>query len=132
MAYISRLIFAMAACFAIALTACTSEIDDNQSEITAVGPDGKVSVEGAVLKNNAGYTNSYSGYLSGIGPLPNEKREYFVKWLAENVEMGFVCSAILEDGSLSILYLNKENKTSVLESDFLQRLQQFPQSSKAN
>lgn len=129
-----RIIFAIIASFLCGwiLTACRSEIDDNQSQITGVSLDGKVSVVGAILKNNTSHANSYSGYLCGIGPLPKVKRDYFVHWLSENVDLDYVCSAILDDGTLSILYHDKEKKISRIEIDFLARLKQLSQQVKGN
>lgn len=114
------------------MTSCHSEMDDNQSQITGVGPDGKVSVVGAILKNNTRNAISYSGYLSGIGPLSKQKRDYFLQWLSENVDVNYVCSAILDDGSLSILYCNQKKQTSRIEIDFLERSNQITQQFNGN
>lgn len=128
-----RLIIAAAALLigSCILTGCKSELDDNQSVISGVGPDGKITVEGAILKNNTRHADFYSGYLSNVGPMSKEARDEFLQWLSENVDVNYICAAILDDGSLSILYRNKENHISEMETDFRKRPKRDPQSSKS-
>ena len=114
------IIFILAVIFFAYLSQFKSSISDNPSSIESISKNGKIKVDRYIYKGNS-YHKMISRYLNKIGEINKKEYKVFIEFINTHIDKEHISAALLENGNLSILYLNEmNNNEEILENKIIE------------